>query len=194
MTGLGEPFHNYDAVIQAAKVLRDPAGGRIAQEAITISTVGLVPQLRRFTAERQPFKLIVSLTSALPDRRRTLLPVAGRTPLPELLDALRDYAQVAKGRVTVAWVVMRGVNTGDDEIAAMKEAFAGLPLRLNLIDVNDPRPEGYARVSAAEMHDFMDRLQLLGVPLVRRYSVGAEENSACGMLAAKRAESAGVEL
>lgn len=188
--GQGEPFHAYDAVIQAARVLSNPAGGRIAHEAVTISTVGLVPQLRRYTRERQPFKLILSLTSAIPERRAKLLPVAGRTPMPELIDALREYAAVAKGRVTVAWVVMRGVNTGDDEIRALREALAGLPARINLIDVNDPRPDGYQRVSPAELHDFLDRLQVLEVPLVRRYSVGADEQSACGMLAASRRASA----
>ena len=188
--GQGEPFHNYEAVIQAARVLTNPAGGRIAHESVTISTVGLVPQLRRFTKERWPFKLIISLTSAIAEKRAALLPVAGRTPLPELIAAIRDYAAVAKGRVTVAWVVMKGVNTDDAEIVALKAALDGLPIRLNLIDVNDNRPDGYQRISEPEVREFIDRLQLLQVPIVRRYSVGLDENSACGMLAATRAASA----
>ena len=185
--GQGEPFHNYEAVIQAANVLCDPAGGRVPKEAITISTVGLVPQLRRFTEEGHGFRLIVSLTSAVPEKRKRLLPVAGRTPLPELLSAVSDYARARSTRATLAWVVMKGVNTGDDELDALRQAVAGLPVRLNLIDVNDARPEGYTRLSADELHEFMERLQLLGVPLIRRYSVGADENSACGMLAARGA-------
>ncbi|GDX78282.1 putative dual-specificity RNA methyltransferase RlmN [Deltaproteobacteria bacterium] len=185
--GQGEPFHNYEAVIQAAQVLCNPAGGRIATEAITISTVGLVPQIRRYTLERQPFRLIVSLSSAVPARRLQLLPVAGRTSMPELVSALRDYAAVSKGRLTLAWVLMRGVNTGDDEIAALREGMGDLPYQLNLIDVNDNRPDGYTRLSADELTDFLARLQVLGVPLIRRYSVGRDENSACGMLAAMRA-------
>ncbi len=188
--GQGEPFHNYDAVVTAAQVLSNPAGGRIAQEAITISTVGLVPQIRRFTRERQPFRLIVSLSSAVAERRARLLPVAGRTPLPELVDALREYATVSKGRLTLAWVVMKGENTGDDEINALREGLVGLRYQLNLIDVNDNRPDGYRRVDAAELRDFLGRLQSLNVPLIRRYSVGADENSACGMLAATRVEAA----
>lgn len=184
--GQGEPFHNYEAVVQAARVLSNPAGGRIAHEAITISTVGLVPQIRRYARERQPFKLIVSLTSAVPERRVRLLPVAGRTPLPELVAALREYSGVAKGRLTVAWVLMRGENDGQDEVAALRGALGGLTYQLNVIDVNDARPAGYARVSAGELREFLDRMQVLGVPLIRRYSVGAGENSACGMLAATR--------
>lgn len=188
--GQGEPFHNYDAVIQAANVLSNPAGGRVAKEAITISTVGLVPQLRRFTREGHQFRLIVSLTSAVPEKRVKLLPVAGRTPLPELLDAVSAYAAAARTRATLAWVVMQGVNTGDDELEALRAAVADLPVRLNLIDVNDARPDGYRRVSADELSGFMSQLQLLGIPWIRRYSVGADENSACGMLAAQRGSSA----
>ncbi|MFZ5479294.1 MAG: radical SAM protein [Myxococcota bacterium] len=183
--GQGEPLHSFDAVIQAARVLSDPCGGRIAKENITISTVGLVPQIRRYTRERHPYKLIVSLTSAIPERRAALLPVAGRTELAELVDALREYAASAPGRVTVAWVVMGGVNTGDDEVAALKDLLGDLPLRVNLIDVNDPRPDGFRRATPAELRSFLDRLQVLHVPVVRRYSVGQEQHSACGMLAAR---------
>ncbi len=187
--GQGEPFANYDAVIQAARVLADPCGGRIAKENITISTVGLVPQIRRYTAERQPYKLIVSLTSAVPERRAALLPVAGRTPLAELIDAIRDYAAVVKGRVTVAWVVLGGVNTGVDEVEALQELLGDLPLRVNLIDVNDGRladAGGFSRATPGELKAFLDRLSVLNVPLVRRYSVGQSQDSACGMLAATR--------
>lgn len=188
--GQGEPFHAYDSVVTAAHVLCHPAGGRVSSDAITISTVGLVPQVRRYTRERHPFKLIISLTSAVPERRAALLPVAGRTPLPELVDAIREYATVAKGRVTVAWVTMAGVNTGDDEVEALRQALAGLYVQVNIIDVNDPRPGGYQRLSAEELSNFLDRMQVLGVPLVRRYSVGADENSACGMLAGRAATAA----
>lgn len=184
--GQGEPFHSYDAVIQAAYVLSNPAGGRIAHEAVTISTVGLVPQIRRYTREGHPFKLIVSLTSAVAERRARLLPVAGRTPLPELVAALREYAGVAKGRLTLAWVLMRGENDGDDEIAALRAALVDLPYQLNIIDVNEARTDGYERVSPEELTDFLARLQVLQVPLVRRYSVGRDKHSACGMLAATR--------
>ncbi len=184
--GQGEPFHNYDAVIQAARILSDPAGGRVAKENITISTVGLVPQIRRFTKERQPYKLIISLTSTVAERRQYLLPVAGRTDLAELVAAIRDYSEVAQDRTTVAWVVLGGVNTGEDEVEGLRTLLGELPLRVNLIDVNEARPDGFRRASVTELKSFMDRLQVLGVPLVRRYSVGQDQNSACGMLAACR--------
>ncbi|MFZ9886216.1 MAG: 23S rRNA (adenine(2503)-C(2))-methyltransferase RlmN [Myxococcota bacterium] len=184
--GQGEPFHNYDEVIQAAKVLSDPCGGRVSNKAITISTVGLIPQIRRFTAEGHKFRLIVSLHSALPERRKKLLPVAGKLSLFDLRDALRAHAEATHDRVTVAWTVMSGVNTGHDEVEALCELLEGIPVRLNLIDVNDARPDGYQRASAAEYRAFLDGLQALKAPIVRRYSGGANRHAACGMLAATR--------
>ncbi len=184
--GQGEPFHSYDAVIQTARILCNPSGGRVAKENITISTVGLVPQIRRYTRELQPYKLIISLTSTVPERRVELLPVAGRTDLAELASAIRDYAVIAQDRVTVAWVVLGGVNTGDDEVEGLRVLLSDLPLRINLIDVNDPRPDGFRRASPAELGEFLNRLQVLKVPVVRRYSVGKDQDSACGMLAGRR--------
>jgi 23S rRNA (adenine2503-C2)-methyltransferase len=184
--GQGEPFHNYDEVIRAARVLANPCGGRIKSDAITISTVGLVPQIRRYTQERHPYKLIVSLTSADTEKRRRLLPVAGKHTLQEIADALREYSVVAKGRVTVAWVLMAGVNDGREEAEALKKLLGDLPLIVNLIDVNDARPDGYKRVDDAGRARFIDALQMLNAPVVRRYSGGASRHAACGMLASTR--------
>lgn len=184
--GQGEPLANYDEVMRAASILRSPNGGRVRAQAITISTVGLVPQIRRFTSERQPYRLIVSLTSAMPERRLRLLPVAGRFALEDLAAALREHAKVAPGRVTLAWVLMGGVNDDPEEVSRLSALFDGLPLRVNLIDVNDARPDGYRRSTDAERDAFIDALQVLEVPVVRRYSGGRARNAACGMLAASR--------
>lgn len=188
--GQGEPFHNYDEVIRAASILCDPCGGRISAPAITISTVGLVPQIRRYAREGHRFRLIVSLTSAVPDRRRRLLPVAGRFATEELAEALREYAESSGKRVTVAWVLMGGVNHDAEELAGLRELLREVPLRLNLIDVNDARPDGYRRATEGELRAFADDLQELRVPIIRRYSGGRNRHAACGMLAAHHAEEA----
>jgi 23S rRNA (adenine2503-C2)-methyltransferase len=182
--GQGEPLHNYAAVMQAANILAHPCGGRIAAKAITISTVGLVPAITRYAGEQRPFRLIVSLTSALDQRRRALLPSAAAWPVRALADAVRTYQRAAGGRVTLAWVVLGGINTGSDEVEALRELFAGVPLRLNLIDVNDARPDGFRRATDSELSRFRDALRTLGIPVVRRYSGGAARHAACGMLAA----------
>lgn len=185
--GQGEPFHNYDNVMRAAEILAHPCGGRIAAEAITISTVGLVPQLHRFARERRPYRLIVSLTSAIDERRRALVPVAAAWPVAELAEAVRAVQRASGSRITLAWVVLGGINTGADEVEALRTLFAGVPLRLNLIDVNDARPDGYRRATPAELASFRDALRTLEVPVVRRYSGGAAKHAACGMLANEHA-------
>ena len=107
--GQGEPFHNFDQVIRAARVLSHPCGGRVAADAITISTVGLVPQIRRFTREGHPYRLIVSLSSAVAERREKLLPVvAGRWTVEETVAAIREHESATGGVVTVAWVTLGG--------------------------------------------------------------------------------------
>jgi 23S rRNA (adenine2503-C2)-methyltransferase len=186
--GQGEPLHNYDAVIQAARVLSEPACGALGARAITISTVGLVPAIRRYAREGHRYRLIVSLTSARPEVRRRLLPVAGRFDVADLADALREYeaGSGSKGRTTVALVLMSGVNTSREEAAALGELLGDLRLRINIIDVNDARDDGFRPPTDAERGEFIDALQALRVPIVRRYSGGKAKHAACGMLASVR--------
>ena len=186
--GQGEPLHNYDAVIRAAEVLCNPCGGRIAGKAISISTVGLVPRIHQYAEEGHPFRLVVSLTSADPDKRRSLLPVAGKWSLEELADSLRAYHRSCGSRVTIAWVLMSGINTGADEAQKLKALMGDIPLRINIIDINGSAdPSGrFMEASHEERGAFFDALQILQAPIVRRYSVGRSESSACGMLAARR--------
>jgi 23S rRNA (adenine2503-C2)-methyltransferase len=181
--GQGEPLHNYDNVMRAAQILSNPACGRISAKAITISTVGLVPAIHRYARERRPYRLIVSMTSAIDAKRRELLPVASAWSAAELADAIRVYQRAAECRVTIAWVVLGGINTGRDEVDALRALFDGVPLRINLIDVNGGE---YERANETELAAFRDELRTLGVPVVRRYSGGAARHAACGMLAAQR--------
>ncbi len=184
--GQGEPFHNYDHVIRAAQVLSDPNGCRIAAEAISISTVGLVPEIERYTAEGHRYRLVVSLTSAISERRRRLLPVTRKWDVPAVAAAIKAHASARNTRVTVAWVVIAGENTGLDEVEALRALFgdASHQVKLNIIDVNDG--DGHFRpADASELGRFRDHLRTLGVPVVRRYSGGKDKHAACGMLAAK---------
>lgn len=183
--GQGEPFHNYDAVIQTARILSDPCGGRISKRSISISTVGLVPQIRRFTREGHPYRLFVSLTSADPEHRRLLLPVAGRTPMSELVDALRSYHEATDQPITLAWVLLGGVNSDPTEVDRIRDLFGDLPVIVNLIDVNDARDDdGFRRATPTELDAFRDALSRSHLAFRRRYSGGRNKHAACGMLAA----------
>src|SRR6185503_301350 len=136
--GQGEPFQNYDQVIRAARILQHPCGGRIRGRNITISTVGILPMIERYTAEGHPYRLILSLTSAFDERRSGLIPAGRRYGVAELAAAVRRHAEKAGDRVNLAWVLMSGVNTGEDEADELARLFRGAPVRLSIIDVNDP--------------------------------------------------------
>ncbi|MBX7149043.1 radical SAM protein [bacterium] len=184
--GQGEPFNNYANVIKTAQLLNSPSGCRVDSKNITISTVGLVPQIKKYTEENHPYRLIVSLTSAVLEKRKQMLPVAAGYSLEELATVLKAYGAKRKERLTLAWVLIRGFNSGMDEVEALKKLMGDTPYKLNLIDVNDARPQGYKRADDAERKAFQMMLQDLKVPIVRRYSVGNARHSACGMLAGKR--------
>jgi len=184
--GQGEPLHNYDAVMRAAGVLAHPCGGCISGRAITVSTVGVVPGIERMARETHPYRLIVSLTSAIEEKRRQLIPTAAAWSVADIAKAAIAYQKAKGERLTIAWVLLGGVNHGLDEIEALGRLFRGVPLRFNIIDVNDPRPDGFRRTTEAELDAFRDALWTLGFPVVRRYSGGFGKHAACGMLAAIR--------
>lgn len=185
--GMGEPLLNYDAVMTAIRILSEPCGMAVAAKAITLSTVGIIPGIRRFTAEQHGARLVVSLTSADPVQRRELLPVEQGNPTLDLIQTLREYHAVSGRRVTVAWTMISGVNVGEDDAQRLADLTRGLPIKLDLIDVNDP--SGHFRPpSSAELNAFRDALRVkLGAPVVRRYSGGQDIHGACGMLAGGRA-------
>jgi 23S rRNA (adenine2503-C2)-methyltransferase len=192
--GMGEPMLNYERVMRAARILSEPCGPAVAAKAITVSTVGVVPMIRRFTAERRPYRLVVSLTSADPQTRRELLPIEDRHPLPELMEALREYHRATGRRVTLAWTLIAGVNTRREDARQLAALTAGLPILLDLIDVNDPTGR-FRPPDAAELNAFRDALRAeLGMPVVRRYSGGQDIDGGCGMLAGRAAGAGRVAL
>jgi 23S rRNA (adenine2503-C2)-methyltransferase len=184
--GMGEPLLNYDRVMKAAEILCEPTGGAIDARAITISTVGIVPMIHRFTAERRPYRLIVSLTSIDPEKRRQLLPLEDIHPLPELMAAVREYQAASGNRMTLAWTLLSGINTRWEDARQLAELTAGMPVRINLIEVNDATGQ-FQPPDAAELQAFRDALTVeLGQPITRRYSGGKDIHGACGMLAGRR--------
>ena len=181
--GMGEPFLNYDRVLAAADLLRCPFGGAVGARAITISTVGLVPEIDRFTAEERRFRLAISLGAATDAKRARLVPLASRTPVAEVMAAARRHALARRDRVMLAYVCIGGVNVDESDARALAELIGDTPVRLDLIDVTDPTgrwhppaPEEYRR--------FRDALaRHCRQPVVRRYSGGADIQAACGTLA-----------
>jgi len=181
--GMGEPFLNYDRVLAAAELLRCPFGAAVGAKAITISTVGLVPEIDRYTRERHRFRLAISLGAATDEKRARLVPVAARTPVAEVMAAARRHALAWNDRVMLAYVCIAGVNVGEDDARALGELIGGTPVRLDLIDVTDPTGR-FLPPAPDELQAFRDALtRYVGQPVVRRYSGGADIQAACGTLA-----------
>jgi 23S rRNA (adenine2503-C2)-methyltransferase len=179
--GMGEPLLNYDNVIRTARILSHPAGPAISADAISISTVGVVPGIRKLASERYRFRLIISLAAATPEARRALLPAEKTWPLAEVMEAVRAYA-ASRGRVTFAYVGISGVNMARKDAAALAHLLEGLRAKVTLINVNDDTGR-FLPPSEEEVNEFRAELLAHKIPVVRRYAGGKEIGAACGTLA-----------
>ena len=183
--GMGEPMLNYDNVMRAAHIMTEPSGLAISSKAITISTAGVIPGIRRFTRERRPYRLVVSLSGAASGKREKLIPAERKYPLKDLVASLREYHESAKERVTLAWTMVSGFNCAEEDAAELSGLLEGLPVKMDLIDVNDPSGK-MLPPSDEERNLFLDHLRRhLGMPVARRYSGGKDIAAACGMLAGR---------
>ena len=180
--GMGEPFLNYDNVIAAARILCHPAGGQIDARAITISTAGIAPMIRRFTAERHKFRLAVSLTQATPARRLPLMPIEKVHPTGEVVAALHDHARARRQRVLVEYVLLGGVNDSVEDARALTTLLDPKLVTLDLIDVNGDTG-GYTRTAPLQRSAFLDVLAGARMPFAIRYSGGQDVAAGCGQLA-----------
>ena len=186
--GMGEPLLNYANVVRAARIFSDPAGPAIAAKAISISTAGVVPAIRRYIDERQPYRLIFSLGAPTSAARAALMPIERRWPLGELLPAIRAYVAATGQRATIAYVAIGGPdgNTTPEHARQLAALLGDLRVKLNLIDVSDDTGR-YQPPSPGELDAFRDALDReVGVPVVRRYSGGKDIGAACGTLAASQ--------
>lgn len=186
--GMGEPLLNYANVTRAGRIFSSPAGRAISARAISISTAGVVPAIRRYIDEQQPFRLIFSLGAPNGAQRAALMPIERRWPLEELVPLIREYARVSRQRVTIAYVAIGGAhsNLTPEHARQLAALLADIPIKLNLIDVSDEGGQ-YQPPSAEELARFRDAADReLRVPVVRRYSGGREIGAACGTLSASR--------
>jgi 23S rRNA (adenine2503-C2)-methyltransferase len=181
--GMGEPFLNYDEVIAAARILSHPSGGAIDARAITISTAGIVPAIRRYTGEGHKFRLAVSLTQADPGKRAALMPIERAHPTAELLSALHDHARARRTRVLVEYVLLGGVNDSPSDASLLARLLDPRLVKVDLIDVNGG-VGGFRRSTAEVRSAFLDVLAAAGIPFAIRYSGGQEVAAGCGQLAA----------
>ena len=181
--GMGEPFHNYRATMEALARLTDPQGFGLGQRRITVSTVGLVPRIREFARSGRQYNLAVSLHAADDDLRNKLVPINRRYPLAELMDAIREYIALTHRRVTFEWALIRDLNDTPEQAHKLARLLRGMLAHVNLIPLN-PTPgfEGQAS-SKRRVYAFRDVLNTYGIPCTVRIRRGVDIQAGCGQLA-----------
>lgn len=188
--GMGEPFHNYDNVIRAARILNHPEGLNLAARHITISTAGVVPAIHRFIDERQPFNLAISLNHPDPERRKALMDVTEKHSLQELLDSARRYTKELKRRITFEYIMIPDQNMGQQDLEKLISIAGSLRCKINLIPLNTSL-HGWRAPTPSEMQAFQDALRRQGILSFNRGSPGKDVDGACGMLALRNNASMG---
>ena len=183
--GMGEPVLNYDAVVKAARILSHPSGGSIDGRAITISTAGIVPAIRRYTREGHKYRLAVSLTHAVAEKRAPLMPIERVHASRDLVAAIHEHARARRQRVLVEYVLLGDVNDSPADARALAELFDATLVKIDLIDVNGATG-GFHRASREARSAFLDVLGSARIPFAIRYSGGQDVAAGCGQLAAGR--------
>lgn len=180
--GQGEPFANYDAVIDACRLMNSSDGLGIGARHITISTCGLLPGIRRLATEPEQFTLAVSLHSAVQRTRDTLMPAVSGMPLERLREALGDYSATSGRRPSLEYALIDGVNDTDAQLRSLIRFCAGLSVHVNLIPVNPVSESGYRRSAADRATAFVRALGEAGIEASIRTERGADIDAACGQL------------
>ena len=182
LMGMGEPLANYAATWQAIETLTDARGYNLGARRITLSTIGLVPGIRRLVGEGLPINLAVSLHAPDDELRNRLVPVNQRYPLAELMAAVRQYASETKRRVTFEYALIDGLNDTLQHAGQLASLLHGLLCHVNLIPLN-PTPGTPLQPSpAAQVRAFRDRLVDAGIPTTVRLGRGISIEAGCGQL------------
>ena len=194
LMGMGEPLHNYDATVKALAILVHPLGLAYPTRRVTLSTVGLVPELVRLGASGLDVNLAISLHAATDELRDRLVPINRRYPLKELMAALRAYPLPPRRRITFEYVLMDGVNDRPEDARELARLLRGLRCKVNLLPLNEAPAIPFRRPSRQRVEAFQQILKSGGILATIRESRGWDISAACGMLATpsqKRLDSAG---
>ncbi len=184
--GMGEPFQNYENVLNAIDRLNDPGGFNLGARRFTISTVGLPDQIRRFADERRQVNLAVSLHASDNTLRDQLVPINRKYPLATLLDACHYYFDRTSRRVTFEWALISGLNDSPTQALQLVKLTRGLACHVNIIPLN-PTTRYHGQPSSRESaQSFKTILEQNGVSCTIRLRRGIEIQAGCGQLASRQ--------
>jgi 23S rRNA (adenine2503-C2)-methyltransferase len=181
--GMGEPFHNFQATMDAIDRLNDPQGFRLGERRFTISTVGLTPMIQKFSDEKRQINLAISLHAANDELRSSLLPVNHKYPIGELIAACRYYIKKTNRRITFEWALIQGINDSENDAKELAELLKGLICHVNVIPLN-PTKKFFGKATTPQRAEaFQAVLDQAGIPCTIRLRRGIDITAGCGQLA-----------
>ena len=183
--GTGEPFDNYDNVLDFVRILNHPYGFAIGARHITVSTCGLVEGIRRYAKEGLQINLAISLHAPNDEIRNKIMPISKKYPMDELMSAVKYYEKEAGRRVTFEYILLKGLNDSKENAKELARLIKGTLAYVNLIPYNPIKELVYQRSDEKSVHDFLDTLTKCGVTATIRKEFGTDIDAACGQLRAK---------
>lgn len=180
--GSGEPLDNYEKLVRFLKIMKDPDGECLSLRDITVSTCGIVPGIRSLAREGFPVTLALSLHAATQEKRERLMPVAKQYPLPDVMDAVKEYYQLTGRRITFEYSCVEGENISSEDARLLADLVKGMNCHINLIPVNRIPEREYRRPDQTEVEAFRRKLEKRGISVTIRREMGRDINGSCGQL------------
>ena len=186
--GTGEPMDNYDNLLRFIRLLTAEEGLHISQRNITVSTCGLVPNMRRLAEEKLQITLALSLHATTDEKRRKLMPVANKYSITELMDACDYYFEQTGRRITFEYSLVGGVNDTDEDASELIRLVKPLNCHVNLIPVNPIKERDFVQSENAAIQAFKNKLEKNRINVTIRREMGRDIDGACGQLRRRHKE------
>jgi 23S rRNA (adenine2503-C2)-methyltransferase len=180
--GMGEPFANYNEVSKSIKILTDKNGLNFGARRITLSTVGLVPQIEKFAEEHPQVNLAISLHAADDELRNSLLPINKRYPIKELISACKKYISITNRRISFEWALIDCINDTASQASKLANLLSGMLCHVNLIPLNPTSGFQEKESNHKKFKQFRNILSKAGIPNTLRIRRGIDINAGCGQL------------
>jgi 23S rRNA (adenine2503-C2)-methyltransferase len=185
LMGMGEPLANYENTMKAIELMLHPDAFKFSSRRVTLSTVGLLPEMEKMAKERIRFRLAISLNATDEETRSHLMPVNRRYPLKKVLDLCRKFPLQPRSRITFEYVMVKEINDSPRDAKRLLKMLRGIPSKVNLIPLNEAPGIPFKRPSDKTVREFQEILMEGGLTTIVRASKGAEISAACGQLSGK---------
>lgn len=180
--GTGEPMDNYDNIVRFIRLLSSEQGLNLSQRNITVSTCGIVPNMRRLADEKLQITLALSLHAPNDEKRRALMPIANKYSIDEVLDACRYYFRQTGRRITFEYSLVGGQNDSEEDARELASRIGDLNCHVNLIPVNPIKERSYVKSTKKVIDKFKNNLEKYGINVTIRREMGSDIDGACGQL------------